>query len=308
MTLPGGVTVGEMTEGAAALRSSAALVRPLPRAVFRLTGERPLAYLQDVLAQEVAGLGPGRGALAAALSPKGRVSAELRVLPMLNGSILLDAEPEARAGIEERIGRHAGLAGCELEAVDVPVAALRGPRADEVLAAAGIAVPPQHEAAFVEWDGFLVVRVVWGVPGVDLFGEPPPTNAPPATTDELDAARIEAGRPRFGPDVNEDVLANETPLLEHAVAPDKGCYPGQESVARIRNLGGVRRTLRGLRSMGVVSAGAEVRTESGVAGVITSAASLPTGGSVAIALLRADIEPGTEVEAEGVVATVTALR
>jgi folate-binding protein YgfZ len=291
-----------------ALRSSAALVRPLPRAVFRLTGERPLAYLQDVLAQEVAGLGPGRGALAVALSPKGRVSAELRVLPMLNGSILLDAEPEARAGIEERIGRLAGLAGCELEAVDVPVAALRGPRADEVLATAGIAVPPQHEAAFVEWDGFLVVRVVWGVPGVDLFGEPPPTNAPPATTDELDAARIEAGRPRFGPDVNEDVLANETPLLEHAVAPDKGCYPGQESVARIRNLGGVRRTLRGLRSMGVVSAGAEVRTESGVAGVITSAASLPTGGSVAIALLRADIEPGTEVEAEGVVATVTALR
>ena len=89
----------------------------------------------------------------------------MRVIPMLNGSILLDAEPEARSGIEERIGRHAGLAGCELEAVDVPVAALRGPATDAVLAAAGIPVPPLQEAAFIERDGFLVVRVVWGVPG-----------------------------------------------------------------------------------------------------------------------------------------------
>src|SRR5688572_7504700 len=203
-----------MTEGAAALRSSAALVRPLPRAVFRLTGERPLAYLQDVLAQEVARLGPGRDALAVALSPKGRISAEMRVIPMLNGSVLLDAEPEARAGIEERVGRHAGLAGCELEAVDVPVAALRGPRTDAALAAAGIPVPPPEEAAFVERDGFLVVRVVWGVPGVDLFGEPPAAGVPSATFEELDAARIEAFRPRFGRDVDEDLLVNETPLME----------------------------------------------------------------------------------------------
>jgi tRNA-modifying protein YgfZ len=296
-----------MTEGAAALRSSAALVRPLPRAVFRLTGERPLAYLQDVLAQEVAGLGPGRGALAVALSPKGRISAEMRVLPMLGGSILLDAEPEARAGIEERIGRHAGLAGCELEAVDVPVAALRGPGTDEALTAAGIPIPPQGEAAFIERDGFLVVRLAWGVPGVDLFGEPPPTDAPSATPDELDAVRIENGRPRFGPDVNEDLLVNETPLLEHAVAPDKGCYPGQESVARIRNLGGVRRTLRGLRSLGVVLSGAEVRTDAGIAGVVTSAAPLVAGGSAAIALLRSDVEPGASVHAGGVPATVAAL-
>lgn len=297
-----------MNEGAAALRSSAALVRPLPRAVFRLTGERPLAYLQDVLAQEVAGLGPGRGALAVALSPKGRISAEVRVLPMLNGSILLDAEREARAGIEERIGRHAGLAGCELEAIEVPVAALRGPATDAALTAAGIAVPPREEAAFVEWDGFLVVRVVWGVPGVDLFGAPPPMDVASATLEELDASRIEAGRPRFGADVNEDMLVNETPLLERAVASDKGCYPGQESVARTRNLGGVRRMLRGLRASGPLRVGIELRTDTGSVGRITSATALPDRTSAAIALLRSDIEPGTDVDAEGVAAIVTLLR
>ncbi|MGH2794419.1 MAG: YgfZ/GcvT domain-containing protein, partial [Actinomycetota bacterium] len=233
-----------MTPGEIALRSSAALVRPLPRVVFRLTGDKPLAYLQDILAQEVGGLGPGRGALAVALSPKGRISAEVRVLPMFNGSILLDAEPEARAGIEERIGRHAGLAGCELEALDLEVAALRGPEAEAALVSAGIQVPHAGEAMFVEAEGFLAVRVVWGVPGFDLIGRAPVIDAEAAPPAELETARIEAGRPRFGMDFDEDVLVNETPLLEHAVNSDKGCYPGQESVARVRNLGGIRRRMR----------------------------------------------------------------
>ena len=297
-----------MTPGATALRTSAALVRPLPRGVFRLTGEKPLGYLHDVLAQEVAGLGPGRGALAAALSPKGRISAELRVLPMLNGSILIDAEPEARAGIEERIGRHAGLAGCELEPLDVPVAALRGPQADEVLAAAGIPLPHRGEAMFVEQQGLLVVRVEWGVPGFDLIGEPPGFDVLLATFDELEDARIEAGRPRFGKDVDEDVLVNETPFLEHAVASDKGCYPGQESVAKVRTLGSVRRELRALRSpSSQLREGAEVALGADAIGRVTSAAALPDGGSAAIALLRSDARPGTEVAADGVIATVESL-
>ena len=291
-----------MTEGAAALRSSAALVRPLPRAVFRLTGERPLAYLQDVLAQDVAGLGPGRGALAAALSPKGRVSAEVRVLPLLGGAVLLDGEPEARAGIEERIGRHAGLAGCELEAVDVPVAALRGPATDEALTAAGLPVPHSGEAAFTEIEGLLVVRVAWGVPGVDLIGRPPKLDVAEATDAELEAARIAAGRPRFGRDVDEGMLVNETPMLERAVAEAKGCYPGQESVAKVRNLGSVRRLLRGLRAEESLDAAVEVVANGVVVGTVTSAA-----GTVAIALLRSDIEPGTGVDAGGVRATVMAI-
>lgn len=297
-----------MTPGETAIRTGAALIRPLSRAVFRLTGDRPLAYLHDVLSQEVAALVPGVGSLAAALSPNGRISAELRVLPLLGGPVLLDAEPEACDGIQERIGRHAGLAGCELDRVDIAFAALRGPHADDVLAAAGLPVPSHHEAAFVEREGFLIVRVMWGVPGVDLIGETPAIEASPATPGELDAALVEAGRARFGRDFDENVLVNETPLLERAVAADKGCYPGQESVARVRNLGGVRRMLRGLRAPdGPLVAGAEVRAGDGVVGSITSAAPLPGGGSAAIAFLRSEIEPGATVDASGVTATVAPL-
>lgn len=297
-----------MTPGETALRTSAALVRPLPRAAFRLTGEKPLGYLHDVLAQEIASLGAGRGALAVALSPNGRVSAEVRVLPMLDGSVVLDAEPEARAGIEERIGRHAGLAGCELEPLDVTVAALRGPDAGAALAAAGIPMPHEGEAMFVERQGFLAVRVTWGVPGFDLIGEAPAIDAETATPDELDAARIEAGRPRFGADFDEAVLVNETPLLEHAVSGDKGCYPGQESVAKIRTLGTVRRKLRGLRATEAgLRAGAEVRSGGDVVGRITSATDLPVTGSAAIALLRSEVAPGATVEAGDTTATVTSL-
>lgn len=297
-----------MTPGELALRASAALVSPLPRTVFRLSGERPLAYLHDVLAQDVAALVPGVGALAAALSPKGRISAEVRVLPLLGGSVLIDADPEAKGGVEERIGRHAGLAGCELTPVELPVAALRGPFTDEVLAAAGIPAPLPHEAAFVEREGFLIVRVAWGVSGVDLIGQAPPVDAPVATLDELEAARIEAGRPRFGADFDEDVLVNETPLLGRAVAADKGCYPGQESVARVRTLGEARRAIRALRSeSGALQPGAEVRTGNGVVGIITSAAPIPEGGSAGIALLRSEVEPGHTVDVEGTRATVRAL-
>jgi folate-binding protein YgfZ len=303
-----------MTPGERALRASAATV-PLERAVFRLTGERPLAYLHDVLAQDVAGLTEDRGALAVALDPKGRVSAELRVL-LTAGGVLIDAEEAARGGIEERIGRHALLAGAELEdlSAEFAVVGVRGPGADEAIVSAGLPAPPSGETAFARHGYLLVVRVAWGVPGVDLVG---PRDAVEAAVErlgldeaapaELDALRIAAGRPRFGVDIDESVLVNETPLLVHAVALDKGCYPGQESVARIHNLGGVRRTLRGLRSSGSISAGADVARDGATVGVVRSAASLPEGGSAAIAHLRSEISPGAVVDAGGVDADVTAL-
>ena len=302
-----------MTPGERALRGSVALIHPFPRAVFSLTGERPLAYLHDVLAQDVLDLSPGRGALAAALTPTGRVSAELRVIP-LEDSIMLDAEPEAAAGIEERIGRHAGLAGCELIAVDLSVAAHRGPDADDAIATAGIQVPGAQEAAFAREGDVLAVRVVWGVPGVDLIGSRQAVNelcrrldAVAATTAELETARIDAGRPRFGPDMNEGLLVNETPLLTHAVSMTKGCYPGQESVAKVHNLGNVRRMLRSLRSeSGALVPGADVTANGSVVGHLTSAASL-ANGAAAIALLRSEVAPGSVVDVNATNAVVGAL-
>src|SRR5437867_3604174 len=296
-----------MTPGARAIRTTAAVLAPAPRAFFWLRGERPLGYLHDVLTQDVAGLTPGNGALAAVLTDRGRVTAELRVLPLEEG-VLIDADPAAAEGVAHGIGRHAELAGCELSVVreHFVLAALRGPRAEEALAGAGLPVPGTEEAAFARDGDLLVVRVAWGVPGFDLVGAGSATEdavakigAEPATPDDLEAARIDAGRPLFGPDVNEGLLINETPLLTRAVSFSKGCYPGQESVARVHNLGAVKRLLRGLRSSdGSLEAGADVRLEGADVGTVTSAHALDRGAA-AIALLRSEIMPGTAVEAGG---------
>jgi len=288
------------------------LVDRVPRAVFSVTGERPLGYLHDVLAQDVAELTPGRGAIAAVLTANGRVAAEVRVLPLGDG-VLLDAEEPARPGIIEHIARHAPLAGVDVsDAGDrFALAALRGLGSDAALAAAGLPVPGADEASVEPEGDVLIVRVVWGGPGVDLLGPPEAVAAAVARIEvrraslaDLDAARIAARRPRYGADVTEELLVNETPLLLHGVSMSKGCYPGQESVARIHNLGRVRRSIRGLRSDAPLKPGSEVLVDGGESvGRVTSAA----GGSVAIALLAAQIPAGTVVRIDGIEAVVEAL-
>lgn len=298
-----------MTPGERALRDGVAVVERVPRAVFELTGERPVAYLHDVLAQDVAELVLGRGAIAAVLTANGRVAAEVRVLP-LDDRVLLDAEPAAAAGVRENIARHAPLAGVDVEEISdrFVLTALRGPKADDALTTAGLHVPGPDESTFERSGDLLVVRVEWGVPGVDLIGPAeslPTIAAERATVDELESARIATGRVRFGADVSSELLVNETPLLSHGVSMTKGCYPGQESVARIHNLGRIRRALRSLRSDApTLTASAEVKLDGASAGRITSVASRPDGGSVAIALLAAEIAPGTRVTIDGVEAVV----
>lgn len=314
-SVPAGVTVTVMTPGERALRDDVAVVERVPRVVFAATGERTLGYLHDVLAQDVAELPPGRGAIAAALTANGRVAAEVRVLPDGDGA-LLDAEPGSRDGIVEQIARHAALAGIEVTDVSerFVLAALRGPATDRALEAVALPLPAPEDAAFARAGEVLVVRVGWGGPGADLLGPAAAVDAALAridaertTFEELDAARIEAGRPRFGVDVNADLLVNETPLLVHGVSMSKGCYPGQESVARIHNLGRIRRALRGLSSNGRLASGADVLLDGAAVGRVTSAAIGSRGQGVAIALLAAGIAPGTTVRIDGAEAVVEAL-
>lgn len=288
--------------------ASAAVVERLPRVVYRVTGERPLAYLHDVLAQDVSELREGTGAIAALLTPEGRVAAEVRVLP-LEKDVLFDADEASRDGIERLIVRYAGLAGCEV--VDLTgeyvVAAVRG----EAVAPSMLS---RDEVAFAESGGAYLVRVGWGVPGIDVIG---PSSAVDevirgfdlahATVEDLDDARIAAGRPIFGRDIDESLLVNETPLLAHGVSMTKGCYPGQESVARVHNLGRVRRELRGLTSNARLEAGADLTVDGEVVGKITSAARSPDAGFAAIALVRSEIGPGTSVIAGDASAVVAPL-
>ena len=241
-------------------------VARLPRRVWRLSGERPLAFLDATTSQDVASLEPGRGALTCVLDDKGRVLAELRALAMPDGTVLLDGE-----GDVSYLRRVAPLSGCEIVETDIPVTAVRGPEA-----AGALGDPlPSEERAHVQRDGSVIACVGWGVPGYDVIGD---VSLPLGSIEDHDALRIRAGRPRYGVDVTADMLINETPYLARAVSFTKGCYPGQESVARVHNLGRVRRKVVGVHGSGL-RAGA---LDDGI-GTVTSAA-----GDWGIATVRAE--------------------
>ena len=129
--------------------------------------------------------------------------------------------------------------------------------------------------------------VIGSYPAVDSLGS-------------FEAARIAAGRPRFGIDVTPDMLVNETPLLSRAVSFTKGCYPGQESVARVRNLGRVRRRVVGLQLGAPAPPGTPLLAGDVDIGRLTSSAGLH-----AIAYARADI--GDDATVGGAPAIVRAL-
>ncbi|MFN2615277.1 MAG: folate-binding protein YgfZ [Actinomycetota bacterium] len=252
----------------------------LPRRIWRVTGDSPLAFLEATTSQSLLELRPGEGALTCVLDDKGHVLAELRVL-VFAGHVLLDGE-----GDVSYLERVAPLSGCSVEPTDLRVHAVRGDRSSPL----GPPLPAGERAHLTRDDGSIVVRVEWAVPGFDIIGS---RSSAKGSLAEHDAARIAAGRPVYGVDVTADMLINETPYLARAVSFTKGCYPGQESVARVHNLGRVRRLVVGVR-------GAEIATGplDDDVGRVTSAA----GGS-GIAYVRAEAlekgcarQDGNEVE------------
>lgn len=303
---PAGTLRGMDADGFRALSEHAASAR-LPRCVVRLAGESPLKFLHDTGTQDVADLQPGQGALTCFLNEKGRVQAEARTLALHDGSVLLDADPPAAGYLTGWLARIAPLSGCEVtdETARWNVAAVRGARAAEALGL-GSALEAEH-AHLVEGDR-MIVRVAWGLPGFDVLSQSPILLDALVDDETFEAARIAAGRPRFGIDVTDEMLVNETPLLRHAVAMEKGCYPGQESVARVANLGRIRRCLVGLRFDATIDRepGTPVMLEGDEVGVVTSSARTPDG-TAAIAHVRAEIEDGATVEVGGVAGTLGAL-
>jgi folate-binding protein YgfZ len=209
--------------------------------------------------------------------------------------IRVDVELEDRSGrwglIEVR-GREAGARVAALAGIDVPEAVHTH-------------VAWGHEPE----RGLRVVRSAWpGVAGVDVLG---PLDALDDVRDGLlragvepyppgayEAARIEAGIPRLGADVDERTIPQEAFLERDGVSFTKGCFLGQELVCRIDTRGHVNRLLRGLRIDGdvVPPVGAAVVVDGEERGVVTSAAALPDAHrAVALAMVRPEVEPPAEV-------------
>ena len=243
--------------GYEALTKGAALVDRSDRVLLRLAGKNSTEMLNAILTNVVPEE-DNLGAYAALLNPKGRIQTDLRVLKA-DGEVFVDAEPEGAGAAHEILGRYAPFARVKVEDLSESswrILGLYGPRAVELLGNLRLA---EHESARIEVAGsarILAAGVATPVPGFDLLG-PADTLRPIsehlldsgaslAGSDAYETARVAAGVPRFGADITPENFPAEAGILKRAVSFEKGCYPGQETVARMHYRGHPNKTLHRL--------------------------------------------------------------
>jgi folate-binding protein YgfZ len=275
------------------------------RLIVQVTGPDTVEFVQGQVTNDVAALEPGEGCYALLLNPKGRILADLRILMTAPDELWLEGERVPMQVVESNLAMYRIGRQVEMSRTDHRVISIIGPAAREAVRLD----PPRREHAFLRADlnGATAVAVGTDV-GVDLLFAP--TDATPieeavAGTQSVSESvaeilRIERGRPRFGIDMSDENLPGELGLEERAVSFTKGCYVGQEPVARMHHRGHPNRHLRGLELSRPARSGEPVTRrdeESGPTevGRIGSATVSPTFGPIALSLLRREIEPGVQV-------------
>jgi folate-binding protein YgfZ len=257
------------------------------RACIRVSGADAGEYLQRMVSNDVLALAPGESCEALLLTPKARVIAPLRVLRRAEDGFLLLTEPELGEIVRAHLSRLRFAARCEIE-LETHVA--------HVLLGEGVTAP--SDAVAIECDEY-------GVPAVEVLDAALP-DLPQLGDDELERLRIEAGTPRFGREIDDRVLPAEAGLDERAISFTKGCYPGQEPIARLRYRGHVNRSLRRLRidASEPPPYDAPIEHEGKPVGRVTSA--VPDAGSVvALGYVRGEVPLEAVVTVGGATATMS---
>ena len=267
-------------------KTAAVVVDRSQRGKLLLTGGGVEEFLQGQVSNDVEALSPGHGCYATLLTNKGKVRCDMRILRG-DGWFLLDCEPQALPVLEHMVRVYS--IGRDVKSVPDPrgVWSVIGPGARDVLDAA----PPEEEHAFAE--GALGIYVATDL-GVDVIGTRP--DAPEAPEEVAECLRIEAGRPRLGFELGDDVIPQEAGINERAISFTKGCYVGQETVARLFYKGRPNRHLRGLRLSEPASRGEAIVAGEREVGHVGSACVSPTFGPIALALLRREVSPGDTVQ------------
>jgi tRNA-modifying protein YgfZ len=308
-----------MSQGYEALRRDAAWMNLSARGRIAVRGRDRARLLHNLTSNEIKKLGAGSGCYAFLLSPQGRIQADL-ILLAFDDHMLLDTEPELREKIAQHIRRYIVADQVELEDVTAATCAiaLEGPESALVLERAGGPAPGgdyQH-LPWKEAGDATVARIsLTGQPGFRIYAAAggadeivrrlAAAGAQPATEEDARLVRLENGRPRYGEDIRDTSLPQETGQM-HAVSFSKGCYLGQEIVERIRAQGHVNRKLVQLRLDSAAPAGARLTVDGAEAGEITSSIDSPAqGGAVALAYVRANYTtPGQALAAGGIPAVV----
>ena len=284
-----------------ALRAAAGVLDLSFRGRLCLTGGDRLRFLNGQVTNNVKDLAVGEGCYAALVTAKGKFQSDLNIY-ILPNEILVDFEPGLSQAIIQRLEKY--IIADDVQVVEVApdygLLSVQGPKADTVVTAVGLAAAlPIKSMSFTTanhptlGEVYCINQPRLGTAGFDLFV---PISSMGAVADKLTAAvknvggnwcgwqaletaRVEAGIPRYGLDMDETNLAPEAGIDTRAISYSKGCYIGQEVIARIRTYGQVARTLRGLRLADAIrnlpAKGDKLFCDGKEAGYITSAVASP---------------------------------
>src|SRR4051812_32071974 len=291
-----------------AVTEGCAIVDRSDRGKLALTGGERKAFLHGQVTNDVEALEPGAGCYAAFLTHKGRMLGDLRVLDT-GAELWLDTERVALQELFNMIRRYKLGLDVELHkrTVERGLLSLIGPDARRVAGAQGLPAV-EHACARSQLGGAGVVLALTDL-GVDVICAAEDADRVRSALEAAGAVavseaaaevlRIESGRPRYGVDLDDTVIPEEAGLNERAVSFTKGCYVGQETVARLHYRGKPNRHLRGLRLSEPAPRGAELRLGDRVVGRLGSVVVSPRLGPIALAIIRREAAPGDRLAVEG---------
>jgi len=274
------------------------------RGKLALTGTDAKGFLQGQVTNDVEALAPGKGCYAAFLTPKGKMLGALRILDA-GDEILLDTERSALQELFNMVRRFSIGYQVELHkrTLERGLLSLIGPDSESRAGASDLDAR-EHSHMPLELGG-VRARAIRTDVGIDLLCDAADTEslrsaleaigALPVSESVVDILRIERGRPRYGIDLDDTVIPQEAGLNDRAVSFTKGCYVGQETVARLYYRGKPNRHLRGLLLSGPAASGDEVSLDGRVVGRLGSVAESPELGWIALALIRREAPPGAAV-------------
>ena len=275
------------------------------RGKLALTGHEAKTFLHGQVTNDIEGLQPGQGCYAAFLTHKGKMLGDMRVFD-LGDELLLDCERVALQELFNMIRRYKLGLDVELHkrTLELGLFSVIGPDAPALVGEA------EHACARVPLGGAEVIAARTDV-GVDVFFRPEDRDAVRAALDfpdgddaQAEIVRVESGRPRFGVDIDDSVIPQEAGLNERAVSFTKGCYVGQETVARLYYRGKPNRRLRGVRLSAPVPAGTELRLGEKTVGKLGTCVVSPVHGPIGLALVRREAEDGATVDVGGTSAQI----
>jgi tRNA-modifying protein YgfZ len=287
------------------------------RGAIDVLGPDAAEYLQGQVTNDVESLADGEGQYAALLDRKGHMQADLRILRVGEGALLLDTEPQTKDAALRHltmysIGRDVQVGDATEERAFV---SLVGPRSAEI---AGTAPLPEFANEATKVAGVDIVAVGTR-DGIDLLypaterermiGALTEAGAVEVSPEAVEIVRVEAGVPRFGAEMDAGTMPAEAAIVEQAVSFTKGCYIGQETVARLHYKGKPNKHLRGLKLSAAAAPGAALKLGDKEVGTLGGAVVSPAHGPIGLAIVRREAEPGSTVAVgeDGVTAEVVAL-